>query len=191
MKIGNSWNKKNCIAILERHTQRELISGIHEGIGQSKHSKVLSLYYRRDSSYEKIAKQFLWYSIYNDVLDHCRDFEVSQKQEDLKLKSKSQFYNVPAPTIVMKQIRMGLDNLPEVDDYRHLVGINCFGKRPRKNFKKYWKNTEKITTENKLRQLELIFPCRFLRSDEVLHRIHGVIKRWKSLFYMFRAIYRS
>lgn len=129
--------QKNCIAILERHTERELISGIHEGIGQSKHSKVLSLYYRRDSSYEKIVKQFLWYSIYNDVLDHCRDFEVSQKQEDLKLKSKSQFYNVPAPTIVMKQIGMGLDNLPEVDDYRHLVGINCFGKRPQKNFRKY------------------------------------------------------
>ena len=54
---------------------------------------------------------------------------VSQKQEDLKLKTTTEFYNVPVPMIVMKQIGVGLDNLPENDDFRHLVVcINYFRK---------------------------------------------------------------
>ena len=56
---------------------------------------------------------------------------MPHKQKDLKLKAKTEFYNVPAPMTVMKQIGMGYGDLLEIDDLPHLkVCINYFRKWP-------------------------------------------------------------
>lgn len=121
IEAGQFLYEKKRLVILERQKQREIVRDIHEGIGQSEHSKALSSHYGRDSTYAKIVERFFWYSIYKDVVDYCKACGICQKQGDLKLKSKSELHSVPVPTMVMKQIGVDLCSLPEVDGFRHLV----------------------------------------------------------------------
>ena len=47
--------------------------------------------------------------------------EICRKQGNLTLKTKNELHSIPIPTAVMKQIGVDLCNLPEVDEYRHLI----------------------------------------------------------------------
>ena len=73
------------------------------------------------STYGKVSAPFFWYSIYNDVANFVKSCEVRQKQGNLPLKSKNELHSIPIPTAAMKQVGVDLCNLPEVDEYRHLV----------------------------------------------------------------------
>ena len=100
---GQFLYRKECIVILERNRQLEIVRDIHEGIGQSEHSKVLSSHYGQDSKNAKIIDQFFWYSIYKDVVDFCRACDICQKQSDLKLKSKMNFITYPGFKLSVSQ----------------------------------------------------------------------------------------
>ena len=94
---------------------------MHEGIGESSHSKAMSSHYGRDSTYSKIGARFFWYPMYDDVADFIRSCELCQKQGDIKISTKTELHGVPIPSDVMKHVGVDLCNLPEVDGFHHFV----------------------------------------------------------------------
>ena len=55
------------------------------------------------------------------MADFVKSCERCQMQGDLTLKVKIELHSLPVPSMVLKQIGVDLCNLPEVDEYRHLV----------------------------------------------------------------------
>ena len=53
------------------------------------------------------------YLIYKDVESYIKSCENFQKQGDLKLKTNSKLYSIPAPLNVMMQIDFDLWGLPD------------------------------------------------------------------------------
>ena len=47
----------------------EIIRDVHSGTGNSEHSKAMASYSGKNSTYEKIAQRFFWYSVSNDISD--------------------------------------------------------------------------------------------------------------------------
>ena len=51
--------KRHGVVVMAKQKQLEIIKDIHEGVGQSSHSKALNSHKGRDSTYSKISKSFL------------------------------------------------------------------------------------------------------------------------------------
>ena len=109
--------KEKRVVVLEKQRQLEIIKDVHEGIGESSHSKAMSSHHGRDSTYSKIGARFLWYRMYDDVADFIRSCGLCQKQGDIKISTKTELHSVPIPGDVMKQVGVDLCNLPEVDGF--------------------------------------------------------------------------
>ena len=101
---GELYYKKCQRVIVGKGRQMEIIKDIHEGLGDTSHSKAMASHKGRDSTYAKISERFFWYSIYNDVKEYIRKCEQCQKQGDLKLKSNEELHIIAIPSQVMKQI---------------------------------------------------------------------------------------
>lgn len=81
---------------------------MHEEIGENAMTKALAAHRGRETTYLKIAEQFFWYGIVDDVRDYMK-CKNCQRQGKIS----------PVPSAVMKQI--DLCNLPEVDGFKHLI----------------------------------------------------------------------
>ena len=64
------YKKKSRLVISDKNRQRNILHNIHEGSGDSSHSKAMSAHLGRNPTYEKISAQFFWYGIYDDVSDY-------------------------------------------------------------------------------------------------------------------------
>ena len=81
----------------------EIIRDVHSGTGNSEHSKAMASYSGKNSTYEKIAQRFFWYSVSNDISDFVKKREQCQKQGDLK-SPKADLKPIQIPSIMMKQV---------------------------------------------------------------------------------------
>ena len=121
--------KNKRLVIIEKGRQMEIIKDIHEGLGDTAHSKAMASHKGRDSTYSKISERFFWYTIFTDVENFIKSCKICQKQVDLKLKVNDELHSVPIPSQVMKQIGVDISTLSEVDGYKHLiVCIDYFSK---------------------------------------------------------------
>ena len=78
--------------------------------------------------YDKSAQRFFWHNIAADINDYVKSCKQCQKQGDLK-SPKVELKSIPVPSSVMKQVGVDICNLPEVDEYRHvIVLIDYFSK---------------------------------------------------------------
>ena len=62
-----------------KQQQSEVIKDVHEGIGQSTHSKAMASHKGRDSTYSKISEDFFWYSVYQNVESYIKSCENCQE----------------------------------------------------------------------------------------------------------------
>ena len=96
IKDGQFMYKEKRLVIIEKLKQLEIIKDVHEGIGESGHSKAMSSHYGRNSTYTKIKNRFFWNRIYDDVADFIKYCELCQKQADLKVNTKTELHNLYA-----------------------------------------------------------------------------------------------
>ena len=129
IKNGQSYYKESRLVITDKDRQLDIIHDIHEGLGDTSHSKAMSAHFGRTPTYEKLAARFFWYGIYNDVTDNIKKCDRCQRQSSLPPKVKNEMHSVPVSPHIMKQVALDLCLLPEVDGYHHLiVSIDYFTK---------------------------------------------------------------
>ena len=129
IKNGQLYYKKSRLVIADKDRQVDIIHDIHEGSGDTSHSKAMSAHLGRTITYEKIAARFFWYGIYSDVSDYIQKCDRSQRQTSLPPNVKNEMHGVPVSSHVIKQVGLDLCSLPEEDGNRHLfVCIDYFTK---------------------------------------------------------------
>ena len=64
---GQFFYKKQCVVVITKQQELEMINDVHGGVGQSTHSKDMASHKGRDSTYSKISERFFWYSNYKDL----------------------------------------------------------------------------------------------------------------------------
>ena len=92
--------KNKRLVIIEKGRQMEIIKDIHEGLGDTAHSKAMASHKGRDSTYSEISERFFWYTIFTDVENFIKSCKICQKQGDLKLKVNDELHSVPIPNFV-------------------------------------------------------------------------------------------
>ena len=113
--------KNKRLVVFEEDRQVEIIHDVHCGVGESEHAKAMAGHLGKNSTYEKVAARFFWYSMATDVTQFVRGCEVCQRQGDLSTTIKNELNPVPIPPAVMQQIGVDLSSLPEVDGYLYII----------------------------------------------------------------------
>ena len=83
IKNGQLYYKESRLVIADKDRQVDIIHDIHEGSGNTSHSKAMSGHLGRIPTYEKSAARFFWYGIYNDVADCIEKCDRCQRQSSL------------------------------------------------------------------------------------------------------------
>ena len=112
IKNGQLYYKESRRVIADKDRQVDIIHDIHEGLGDTSHSKAMSAHFGRTPTYEKLAARFFWYGIYNDVTDYIKKCDRCQRQNSFPPKVKSEMHIVPVSPHVMKQVALDLCLLP-------------------------------------------------------------------------------
>ena len=121
--------KDGRMVITETGAQRQIISDLHQGIGEDIKAVALAAHYGRSSTYQKVIDRFYWYTIYDDVDEFIKNCLRCQKQSTMPKGTENKLHCIPVPSEVMKQIGVDLCNLPEVDGLKHVViAIDYFSK---------------------------------------------------------------
>ena len=114
------------LVIKDRERQMEFIRDLHRGIGDSVQSKGMASHRGKNTTYDKIEGRFFGHNIAADMLrvyGYVKSCEQCQKQSDLK-SPKVELKSIPVLSSVMKQVEVvDIFNLPEVDGYRHVIGL--------------------------------------------------------------------
>ena len=117
------------MVIIEKVNQQQIISDVHQGLGEELKATALAAHFGRIATYDKIIERFYWYTIYDDVDQFIKNCLRCQKQSSLPKDTDNKLHCVPVPNEVMKQIGVDLCNLPEVDGLKHVViAIDYFSK---------------------------------------------------------------
>ena len=125
-----SYKKKSRLVILDKDRQRNIIHNIHEGSGDSSHSKAMSAHLGRNPTYENNSARCFWYGIYEDVSNYVQKCNGCQKQRSLSPNVTNELHSVPVSPNVMKQVGADLCSLPEGEDgcCHLIVCIDYFSK---------------------------------------------------------------
>ena len=127
VKDGHLFYKKR-VAIKDKERQIEIIRDVHQGIGDSEHSKKMASCTGKNTPYDKIAQIFFWHNIAAHINEYVKSYKQFQRKGDLK-SPKVELKSIPVPSSVMKQVKVDICNLPDVHGYRHvIVLIDYFSK---------------------------------------------------------------
>ena len=102
VKNGQLYYKESRTVIADKDRQVDIIHEIHEGSGDTSHSKTMSAHLGRTPTYEKIAARFFSYRIYN-VADYIQKCDRCQRQSSLTPSLKNEMDSVPVSPHVKKQ----------------------------------------------------------------------------------------
>ena len=109
----------------------------------------------RESTYEKISGRFCWHNMINDVREFFVKCDECQRHKAVPKKISQRLQNAPVPSQVMAQIGVDICNLPEVDEFKHLiVCIDYFSK---------WSEAKPLKNASALSVAEFLYEiiCRF------------------------------
>ena len=98
----------------------EIIGDVHQGIGDSEHSKAMTSHRGKNTTYSKVAQRFFWHKMSADINENVKSCEQCQRQGDLK-SPKVELKSMPVPSSVLKQVWVDICNLLEVDRYRKII----------------------------------------------------------------------
>ena len=102
---------------------------MHKEIGSDPKSKAMASHRGRESTYEKMSGRFYWHHMINDVREFIAKCDKCQRHKAMPKQISQRLQNVPVPSQVMAQIGVDICNLPEVDEFKHLiVCIDYFSK---------------------------------------------------------------
>lgn len=113
--------KGNRLVIKSKEERQQIISDVHQGIGDNCKAKAMASHRGRDSTYQKCSERFFWHNMLGDVAEFVKRCEMCQKHGKMEKLISPELQSVPVPSEVMKQIGIDICNLPEVDGYKHLV----------------------------------------------------------------------
>ena len=113
--------KGNKLVIKSKEGRQQIISDVHQGIGDNCKAKAMASHWGRDSTYQKCSEIFFWHNMLGDVAEFVKRCEMCQKHGKMEKLISPELQSVPVPSEVMKQIGTDICNLPEVDEYKHLV----------------------------------------------------------------------
>ena len=133
-----------------------IIKDIHEGIGDDSKAKAMASHRGHDTTYQKIAERFFWHNIFDDVSSFVKHCQLCQKQGKMEKLISPELQSVPVPPEVMKQIRIDICNLPEVDGFQHLVVCIPNGHIM---VKRRWNNVVSTSATSIQRCFNVVWPC--------------------------------
>ena len=113
--------KGNWLVIKSKEERQQIISDVHQGIGDNCKAKAMASHRGRDSYVSKMFREIFWHNMLGDVAEFVKRSEMCQKHGKMEKLVSPELQSVPVPSEVMKQIGTDICNLPEVDGYKHLV----------------------------------------------------------------------
>ena len=119
VKDGHLFYKKRLV-IKDKECQMEIISDVHQGIGDSERSKAMASHREKNTTYDMIEKRLFSHNIAADINEYVKSCKQSQKQGDLK-SPKVELKVIPVSSSVIKQVGVDICNLPEVNGYLHVI----------------------------------------------------------------------
>ena len=108
------------VVISSKEMQQTIIHDIHVGLGEDAKAKAMAAHRGRDSTHQKIVARFYWHNIKTDVQEFIKKCDQCQKHGKLK-KVSTELHSIPVKNEVMQQVGVNVCNLPEVDEFKHLI----------------------------------------------------------------------
>ena len=103
--------KGNRLVIKSKEERQQIISDVHQGIGDNCKAKVMASHRGRDSMYQKCSERFFWHNMLGDVAEFVKRCEICQKHGKMEKLISPELQIVPVPSEVMKQIGIDICNL--------------------------------------------------------------------------------
>ena len=113
--IGENFMYKGSRIVVKLEEERQqIITDIHQGIGDNCKAKAMASHRGRDSTYQKCSERFFWHNMLGDISEFAKRCELCQKHGKMEKLISPELQSVPVPSEVMTQIGIDICNLPEM-----------------------------------------------------------------------------